>query len=1400
MKNKFFNTQKRVFKKSAIAVALFTPALSMAQSIESVKYTGQISSLVPAVKIDISQTPTAFVEDITVALDEDGQHCRLTTSEQDFQYSYRAGKEPVCLFEWMSNDIGIPLEGMKNIGVINKINTVGIAYQVSVMNSGEKTVILSDALSIDVLSPTDSVITGLKTYLGGQELTGFDIEHHDRRQGLRRLLVEVEPRTFEQIVTVMGEVCLVPEGETTCNIDMGNFIPGRDSESLQGTEQLNIATLDTKDYLQPATSNVDIIYDYRPPHVTEFIVNADGEDSAKTYSIYDTEFELAKDEGLLIMHSDHTESLGDWWLPKVKKFELVPNAENKSEIADITINDLPIRVPQLVSSYRENYSLAVGGEPQIIQDKIVFPVSVSSLPDGKYDINAIVEDSFENSSAVEGIEKLIDRNAPVLAGIFGGDVVRTNDPVYPIFMSDMYLYVSSGWEDGAELTSVTLNGEPFAFNKVAHGLYQLAESDSLIPREQYRLEVTAEDSSGNQASTGFDVIYSDATFELHSKSDTVYAGIQDNDITLVQRGGQRCRFTNSAELAQEISRGPLKGCTIDTSRVPIGLNVEVDSRGLALDGAIRDVGNHEVGFDVVYHNHDGSTKSFPSETINIEALESEGINIELLDRNKIADGVYSIAYNSRYSTEFMVSYFNANVDIDIAAGGNEENTFLRQSRRTQPVDRKVKVRRVDGGDSPVWSTVKYDVEAKYEKDPSQTASASFDVIITPATYTKAYLEVNESKQILTNDSITLSGRVGTFDRDTREIVYRPEEMGDWTATLAVRDTGGYAPISDAVDIDQNGMVDFTISGKTLFDASRQFYMIAKSKSEVPNFEMEIRSRSAFLEVLKAGAVEGSIRTRSIESRIPFDTSMVFSFEEDADEDVSGNYVWQVSEDGTTWSNISDMDNERRFDISVDEVGTTSYRVALINRITGVESFSDTVSISGYDVADIELKGPSTTFSGLPVTFEAQVSDEFTGNSDGIFEWSMDGGATWEYGTNTLSFTPTESLEIGVRYRLDSSEGIATDDVYSQRIARVNVREPSPLSLSLATPRSMEVGMEGEITGRYREPFRDFDGRVIEIITLPDGTEVEAGSLTYIPAPEDIVDGSAKFKYTAWVEGLEEQTKSTEERDINLYDYQFNAPTLNVRQRYTVAPTSAYASVFLNNENESPDIEYDYDWLMTEEQGFDVTRDNGDRVSFDITESGSKLVAVRVSDNRGNEAEVSQIVDVREAVPMTIDMNPRYSKPMTTAPIGVTMQALYTFDHPADYPISLKWYIDGELVNETTSDRNFFEITEQGNHEVKVIIDSAYGQQGIESMVLDISPNIPPICSPTLDDRGTKIVVSPNCTDEDGSIVQTFYSWDGQDELQGYSRINFNKPEFPNLKLNIRAIDDGGEETSATISW
>jgi hypothetical protein len=772
----------------------------------------------------------------------------------------------------------------------------------------------------------------------------------------------------------------------------------------------------------------------------------------------------------------------------------------------------------------------------------------------------------------------------------------------------------------------------------------------------------------------------------------------------------------------------------------------------------------------------------------------------MLDINRISENLYSIPFNSRYSTEFMVSYFNADVEVGIQAGGNSQETILRQSRRTQELNRKIRVKRVDGGEAPVWSTINYNIDANYTRKPNQVASQSFDVVITPASYTKAFLEVDETIEVLTDDTINLKGFVGMLDRETREVVYIPSEMGEWKAMLAVREGRSYVPISEPVDVDANGGVEFSISGQTLFDTSRQFYMIAQAKSEIDGFEMQIRSRSAFLEVLKAGAVEGSIRARNLESKIPFDVSMIFSFSDSSDEDVSGDFHWQVSEDKSTWSDITEQTNKTRLNVSVQDVGTKSYRVKLRNRMSNVESYSDVVNVSGYDVAEVELNGPRTVFKGLAATYEAEISQALEGDSGGVFEWTTDNGGTWEYGTNTFTISPTESFDVGVRYRLNSSDGIDNEGVYSTQFSSVRVRDAIPISVAFSLPRSMEVGVESEVEGRFRDPFRGFEGRIIEMITLPDGTEVEASALTYVPISEDIVNGKATFTYSAWVEGLENETKGVESRDIQIFDYEFNLPTLDVRNRYTIAPTSAYASVFLNTENEAPGVEFEYDWLLDEADGFEIVRDNDDRVSFNILESGTKMIGVRVTDNRGNEAEITKMVEINEALPMVIELQPRYSKSMITAPLGVTMLAKYNFDHPQDYPVTLRWYYDGELVSESTNDRNFFEITEQGNKEIKVVIDSAFGQQGEKTFNVDVAPNIPPVCEPSVDDRGTKIVISPNCTDEDGSIVQTFYSWEEQDELQGYSRINFNKSEFPSLTLTIRSIDDGGEEATATVNW
>jgi len=1372
------------------------PSLTTSQTV----FSGQVVSLLPEINIGLSETPTAFVEDIQITADSDGVNCLLTTETTGFNHSYRAGGDTVCLFEWTGDDNGIEMLELENSGVVNKTGSVAFPYQVSVFNNGNKIVILDDVLNVEMLTPVESVVTNVSTKIGTEEVEGFDITNYDKTRGLINILVSVEPRTFDQTISVNGESCTVAEGETSCLIDMNNFVPGADEETLVGTETVAFKALDKKNYLTPTDGSVNINFDYRPPTVVELVLNSSGSTDSINHSVDGTDFTLEQNQGLLVLQTHHFDKDGEWWIPQIEKFTFIPAIEAQSDASEVTINEREVRVPRLYSNYRDGYNITPSEEPQFINDKVVYKIAIDDLPDAEYNITATVKDEYENKSVKDDISQLIDRNGPTLIAILGSSVIRSNAEVEPVFISDMHIYIASNWNDGSKIDSIKLDGTDYPHTDLGNGLYQLSESSDLVPGQSYTLEVSASDAVGNETIESFPIKYANAEFTLYTRNDTVYAEVQDNTISMVQRGGHRCQFTSTVELAREISKGTSKGCTLDTSSIPVGLNVEVDRRGIIIDGAIQEVGEHEIGLDIVYHNHDGTTKVFTSTTANITALEADPITIDLLDRNKVSEAVYSIPYNSRYANGLMLNYFNGDVDLNVSANSNSENSELRQSRRTEPVNRKVRVNRVDGGEASVYSVVKYDVSANYSKKPSDVATKSFDVIITPATYTRAYLEVDESSEVLTDDTISLSGKIGTFDRETRTTVYRPNEMGDWEAFLAVRQDGSYQPISEPVGIDANGEVEFTISGQTLFDASRQFFMVANAVSNIEGYEQQIRSNSAFLEVLKSGAVEGDLRVRTLESRIPFDTSIVFSFLDDSDEDVSGDVVWQTSEDGTNWSDIADQTNKYRYNVSVQDVGTTFYRVKMVNRMTAIESYSSELAVSGYDVADIELLGADDIYSGLSETYEAEISDELISDSDGVFEWSTDGGETWSYGSNTLTISPTETLLLGVRYRLNSSDGIESEGAYSTKFKKVEVREPRPLSVSFSVPRSIEVGFEGQFEGRYREPFRGFKGSVIEQITLPDGTVVDASALTYIPASEDIVDGRATFIYSAWVEGLKALTKSDNVREVNIYDYKFEAPTLNVRQRYTIAPTSAYASVSLNTDNEPPGLEVEYDWLLDENDGFEILRDSSDRVSFNINESGSKVIAVRVTDNRGNDAQVSQIVDVNEALPMTIEMTPRYSKNKMTVPLGVTMQARYDFDHPQDYPVTLKWYLDGVEVGESTSNRHFYEVTDPGAKEFKVVIDSAFGQQGEKVFNLQVNPNQPPICEPIVQDGGTTVEIQTNCRDEDGEIIQVYYSWGDEEELRGYSRINFDKNNFPNLTVTIRAIDDGGEETVATVSW
>jgi hypothetical protein len=233
--------------------------------------------------------------------------------------------------------------------------------------------------------------------------------------------------------------------------------------------------------------------------------------------------------------------------------------------------------------------------------------------------------------------------------------------------------------------------------------------------------------------------------------------------------------------------------------------------------------------------------------------------------------------------------------------------------------------------------------------------------------------------------------------------------------------------------------------------------------------------------------------------------------------------------------------------------------------------------------------------------------------------------------------------------------------------------------------------------------------------------------------------------------------------------------------------------------ESPDIEYIFDWKVSDEFDAEIIRDRGRSATIMLNDAGLQPIIVNVSDNRGNSAEVMKMVDVKEPQPASLILEERHSKDILSAPLSTRMAVGINFDHPRDYPIEIKWYLDGVELNNKLSGRHTYNFDEPGSYNIKVEVTSLYGQKGVKEKVINVLPNIPPICEPYFTDKKSYMMVYSNCEDEDGKIVSIYYDW-GDGEQRKSSRVRFDKEDFPLLNLSIRAVDDGGEETITVINY
>jgi hypothetical protein len=1362
-----------------------------------VTYTGEVETAYPVVKVESTEQPVAHVKDFRLQIEEKGGICDFTTDPIAAETSFYGGS-PLCLFEWTGDTHGLKMSWLKAEGVLESDGQIGFDYQISIINQGEKTILLKDTYIADAEMPVIPAITEVKAKWQRELRDGAEQITYKKSDKLFGWEVEVEERPYPQLLTLNEFDCKVKTGETTCLIAIDAFSPGADSDEAQGVIASGLLATDQKSYFTDAHStDLTINWDYRGPTAVGFAYNADNKSITKTVNVGGVDITLEPEEAVMVVSSPHTDKDGDWWKPQQSRIKLETELGSEhSDIIDIDGTRIRFDVPNFM--YRTEFYLESLGDPEISGENMIYRYSTAKIPDGKYNVETIVEDDNENGGGEIYSDNVVDRYAPDIKALIGDIQLREESGTDLYFLNDLTFVANGGWPDGTKITSVKVNEIEAERENREPYISQLNNTDDMIPGTPVEVIVTAVDGAGNEAVKTFELGYMPVEFEMYNKPESLYSRVQETSMYLTQTGGMKCFMSGTKELAVMISGSVKKGCTVKFTELPDGLSPTFTGSFYKLEGAVKDVGQVPISYQVIYHNHNGSEAVAYENSFTIDVTAPTPLKLDVTDYNQISDGVYSIAHNGRLITRYEMDTVPARVNIDIENPFYTEQEEVSQRRMSASYTVRNTLNKKTELKPQVWDVVPFKINAYHVMDEYSQDSAEFDLVVTPSTRTRVYAEpmVDETNTL---DTVTINARVGVYDRREGEYEFDHESMGDWKMHLAYKEGRDYIMITEEKDIDGNGLTSFDVPAQELFDLNKAYYAVANAKSHVDGFEMQIVSTPKYTRVLKGTAVEGSVSARTVEGPIPLSLMARYEFDSVDDMRVAGTVKWEKSNDGITWTEDPTFEDERMYREKLVQPQEKFLRVRTNNKITGIESVSEALKIVAYDVATINIEGPTSVYPDQDSVFTAKISDMLSAESDGVFEWSTDSGQTWIEGGETFIHSDINSYEIKVRHRLTNTSDDVGEEGYADDSHRVTLSTPSPLMVSMSVPRHGEVDKVIEIAGKATNRNSRIIANIISEIVTPSGDVIDGKTTEYLLTEADVSEeGTSTFIYRAWVEGYKESTYSERTEKVAIWSYEMPTPVMAINVTEAIAPAPVTATVSMASIY-APGVEFNFDWVV-DEDAIEISSIRGKTATFIVNKPGMHLITVTVSDNRGNSVELTEFIDVVEADPMLVEVTKYSSNDYLRAPLVMTYRVSVDPGHPRDYSGSYEWFVDGVRVPDAESSFNKVEFETAGEYEVKVIATSRMGQVEEYIDTVEVMPNQPPVCEPALTETSSSITVSTNCSDSDGKIIKTLYQWGENEETSGSSTLRFSKVLHPTQQVNIRAVDDSGEEVTATIGW
>jgi hypothetical protein len=1385
----------------------------------SFTFIGEIETKLPNTSItSLTTDPVAFVKELQAKINTLDSACVFTFDKTLAQNSL--GNVPYCYIEWV-----VPAElataGSSAHGIPLTYGPMTLGYQVSVFNGSrkQKITIHSDTLIVDVLEPIEPLLMSASSYIGSTWQQGLVTENHNLATKLNAVKIELETRNYDQKVTIEPYgFCIIPENGNFCTIMVGSSVLGSRENNIGS--QYTSFNLDAHNaYFAPAniTGAIEHTWDYRPPFIEAtdaYVVADDNAVPSKTVTMSGITVVITNEIAKVVISSPHSSRNDDWWIPETLGLEFIPDETVLA--SDPLIVDEHVLFQAADATLLERVNIRSTESPERYGDQWLYEVNMSGVPDGVYKVNVIASDKYQNVTTKVFNELSFIRQKPEVKLFRNYEHMSDGEHFY--FTENLIVASFNKYRDSTVVESIEIDGNAIPMSDDRDNVKTImidAESLNLQNDTLHNIRVTASDDAGNISVNNYEALYRPIVFNLASSGgDTIYQSVQTVSSKVVEVKNKICDFVPDVEVAKRDATTFKYSCIFRWSAIPAGMEEDYRSAVPVIKGTIQDLGPQTITYNVYLYDHNGNETLVITNTDYLEAEVPPAPIFEFSDDKRTSSGKYPISLDGGLVSTFRV----VSVPADITTETGEGDTFRSYERKQnsrQTVMRSSTKAYVPEGD--LWDVINVPILSAYDNLPSINTTGSMDAFYIPKRGISVKLTFPD-KYALNTETEKVSVELGKYNRRDKSFTYDKSTMGEWDIQLVkMISRSEYEFLPGIKRIGDVQKVDFDIDPNILSEGGGKVFAIASIISPHEDYEQQIETNKLFIRVYKGGELEGQYKYRALMGNIPFTVSLAYKAADREDSIATGDIRWEESTDNVNWTRMAEYDNKYSLRKKIETVSNRYMRVVVVNKFTGVETVAESLNVVAYDKPSLKIVRDNVAFIGEVAKFKLLANEDDARSSEMEIEWSTDNGDTWIPGENLYSLEQQDSENsryLMARTRLLGEAQLAGDKGWtSNALISYSWIKPRKLTLKSNMPRKVEVGTTFTASAIARAPYEGTESRIRNEWLLGDNViATNTDDVEIVADAQYINRNNFEIKFRGWLDGQREGTFKETIFKVRTWSYSFPAVSLAVPVSSGYAPNT-FKVMSRARIPTSDEITFTSDFYVVDggdDVGVEPESVNGSIAYFRFEHPGVKVIGYKLSDSRGNEEEVTSMVELFPSMPMEVNLEGTYSNEALRYPLDGSIRANIVIAHPDDKIDTWEW----TLVNNDTLEEKLLsgnsrayvsDLGELGgtvDYTVKLKATTVFGQIGEQELPIFVNENQKPTCTMAITDTTTSIRAEMDCDDSDGKIAK--YAWyiNGVKLANYQYAITLTKSRIEDNTITIKGegIDDSFESDSVSIPF